>query len=312
MEKTHGITLTWSNLSYIATTDNKKKGIEKSILNGVTGFIKPGEMLAVMGPSGAGKSSFLDALAGKIDAVTGDVLLNGKKVPIKPYNTYVHQDDALIGCLSVKETITYAARFKLPSSISRSDLEKRVDEVIAEFGLTRVQNSKIGNAIIRGVSGGEKRRVTLASQLITHPPIIFLDEPTSGLDSAASYYVLKSLKEIAISRGLAVVATIHQPSSETYALFDNLLLLAQGSTLYFGPRQGAESYFEEIGFKLPMARNVRNNYWGAIDDQLFTVFLIGIPNFLSLSPFSLPIIISISSMSISCRTVKKLNAESPT
>lgn len=101
-------------------------------------------------------------------------------MPIKPYNTYIHQDDALIGCLSVRETISYAARFRMLSSSSRAEIEARVDEVISEFGLSRVEHSSIGNAFVRGISGGEKRRVTLASQLITHPPYIFLDEPTSG------------------------------------------------------------------------------------------------------------------------------------
>ncbi|CAG8572497.1 19771_t:CDS:1, partial [Racocetra persica] len=143
----------------------------------------------------------------------------------------------------------------------------RVQQIIDEFGLSRVANSKIGTVFIRGVSGGEKRRASIACQVITLPKIIFLDEPTSGLDSAAAYHVMKSIGEMARKHKLTVIASIHQPSTETYSLFDKLCLIGRGHTLYFGKRENATSYFESLGHVCPPYANPADHYLRLINSD---------------------------------------------
>ncbi|CAG8596605.1 3958_t:CDS:2, partial [Racocetra fulgida] len=206
-----------------------------------------------------GKSTLLDVLAGRKDPkmVSGQILLNGAPGDIKFVSQYVMQDDALMGVLTVKENIQFAA-----------DLWAiRVQQIIEEFGLSRVANSKIGTVFIRGVSGGEKRRASIASQVITLPKIIFLDEPTSGLDSAAAYHVMKSIGEMARKHKLTVIASIHQPSTETYSLFDKLCLIGRGHTLYFGNRENATSYFEGLGHVCPPYANPADHYLRLINSD---------------------------------------------
>ncbi|CAG8489832.1 12693_t:CDS:2 [Acaulospora colombiana] len=228
-----------------------------------------------MGPSGAGKSSFLDLLAGRKDprSVTGEILLNGRPGEIKYVSTYVMQDDALMGnegVLSVRENIQFAADLCFPGDYTRTEKETRVQEIMEEFGLERVADSKIGTVFVRGVSGGEKRRCAVASQIITLPWIIFLDEPTTGLDSAAAYNVMKAIKDMAQSHGLTVIASIHQPSTETYSLFDKLLLLGRGKTLYFGEREEALEYFESLGYACPPYSNPADHFLTLVNSDFMS------------------------------------------
>ncbi|CAG8650269.1 6595_t:CDS:2 [Funneliformis caledonium] len=252
---TDSISLSWKDVSYTITDPKSKK--KKHIVKNVSGIVEPGEVLAIMGPSGAGKSSFLDLLAGRKDpkSVTGEIYLNGKPGEIKYVSTYVMQDDALMGVLTVRENIQFAADLCFPAEFSDEDRKARVQTIIEEFGLDRVADNKIGTVFVRGISGGEKRRCAIASQVLTLPKIIFLDEPTTGLDSAAAYNVMNAIVDMARRHKLAVIASIHQPSTETYALFDKLLLLGRGKTLYFGKRENAISHFEELGFACPPYAN---------------------------------------------------------
>lgn len=131
----------------------------------------------------------------------------------------------------------------------------RIDTLLTSFGLQNQANTIIGTPIQKGLSGGQKRRVGVASALITCPKILFLDEPTSGLDSAASYEVISYLKKVAKRNSIVVIASIHQPSSSTFALFDTLLLLSAGTTCYYGPVDQVGPYFDTIGFPIPLYFN---------------------------------------------------------
>ncbi|KAI0048707.1 P-loop containing nucleoside triphosphate hydrolase protein [Auriscalpium vulgare] len=211
-----------------------------------------GVSATVMGPSGAGKSTILDIIAKRTHATAGTV----SKADMTSLASYVEQSDALLGVLSVQETIGFAARLSSDRPLSREVIHARVKRTIADMGLTDVANNRIGNAVQRGISGGQKRRVTIGSALVAQPKILLLDEPTSGLDSRTSREVVLAVKSIARRHGMLVIASIHQPNWETFALFDKLLLLAQGRAVYFGPTTHLASYLADgLGHPVPQHAN---------------------------------------------------------
>lgn len=139
----------------------------------------------------------------------------------------------LLGTLTVREAITYSALLRLPSSMSKEEVKGIVEGTITEMGLLECADHQIGNWQMRGISGGEKKRLSIALEILIRPHLLFLDEPTSGLDSAAAFFVTQSIKNLARD-GRTVVSSIHQPSSEVFTLFDDLCLLSGGETVYFG------------------------------------------------------------------------------
>ena len=152
--------------------------------------------------------------------------------------------------------MTFAAKFNLSQNTSAKAIDAAVQEVISDFGLESVENSIIGTPLRKGCSGGQVRRVSVASQIVgMDSGIIFLDEPTSGLDSVAAYSVIDSVKNRAIDKNATVIATIHQPSTTIFNLFTHILILAKGQTVYFGEREGAIEYFENIGRPVPLHYN---------------------------------------------------------
>jgi ABC-type multidrug transport system ATPase subunit len=163
-----------------------------------------------MGPSGCGKTTLLNVLASRPTGkqkVEATVLVNGTKpsrAAFRELSCFVEQDDALIGSLTVRETLNFASRLASTSSLPKKERIARIDGLIGSFGLTEQANALIGTPIRKGISGGQKRRVGVASQLITSPKILFLDEPTSGLDSAASWEVIKYLKNVAKRNNVGV------------------------------------------------------------------------------------------------------------
>ncbi|KAF2861199.1 putative ABC transporter [Piedraia hortae CBS 480.64] len=244
------------------TVKDRQSAQPKTILSDVNGLVRSGELLALMGPSGSGKSTLLNVLAHRTAAVGatvgGGVFINGRQTAapiIRSISAYVEQEDALVGSLTVQETLSFAARLSLPSSVNKTERKRRVQALINAFGLSAQTNDLIGTPIRKGISGGQKRRVSVASQLITSPRILFLDEPTSGLDSAAAFEVISFIRDIAKRYHLIVVASIHQPSTSTFAMFDRLLLLSQGATAYYGPVAGVQSYFDSCGFPIPLYMN---------------------------------------------------------
>ncbi|KAG9451473.1 hypothetical protein H6P81_011438 [Aristolochia fimbriata] len=270
-----GVSLTWKDVCVTASEANYKKGEEKRILQGLTGYAGPGEVLAIMGPSGSGKSTLLDALAGRLGSNTkqsGEILINGRRQALAfGTSAYVTQDDTLMTTLTVKEAVYYSAQLQLPDSMSKSEKKERAETTIKEMGLQDAMNTRIGGWASKGLSGGQKRRVSICIEMLTRPKLLFLDEPTSGLDSAASYHVMNRIVSIARENGRTVIASIHQPSSEVFELFHNLCLLSAGRTVYFGPTSSATKFFAGCGFPCPTLMNPSDHYLKTInkdfDDQ---------------------------------------------
>lgn len=144
------------------------------------------------------------------------------------------QDDTLMTTLTVKEAIYYSALLQLPDSMSKSEKKERVETVIKDMGLEDAMNTRIGGWSVKGISGGQKRRVSICIEILRRPKLVFLDEPTTGLDSAASYHIMSRVIKIAQQDRRTVVVSIHQPSGEVFELFQNLCLLSTGKMVYFG------------------------------------------------------------------------------
>ena len=258
-------TLSWNHLR-VKVKDTK--GNERYILKGITGYVEPRHMLAIMGPSGCGKSTLLDTLAGRLASSAewdGEIRVNGHKSQLSYGRAaYVTQDEVLIGTLTVEETLMFAARLRLPLTMSTEEKKRIVGGVIQELGLESVKNTYIGNWHIRGISGGQRRRVSIGCELVTSPTLLFLDEPTSGLDSAAAYHVMASVRRL--TEGCRTIVTvIHQPSSETFELFDKLCLLASGDTVYFGDALKAQDMFASAGLAVPATRSAPDHFLHAIN-----------------------------------------------
>ncbi len=235
----------------------------KQILCGVQGVAHPGEIMAIMGASGAGKTSFLDILArkNKRGTVKGDFYVNGEKVSDSDYKNvvgFVDQEDTMLPTLTVHETIMTSALLRLPRDMGRSAKEQRVYEVEKQLGIHAIRDSLIGSeeGKGRGISGGEKRRVGIACELVTSPSILFLDEPTSGLDAYNAFNVIECLVTLAKTYKRTVIFTIHQPRSNIVALFDRLLLLAKGKTVYSGEFEKCQDFFDHIGYSCPPGFNI--------------------------------------------------------
>ncbi|KAL1197407.1 ABC transporter G family member 15 [Cardamine amara subsp. amara] len=271
-EMSRGAYLAWEDLTVVLP--NFSDGPTRRLLQRLNGYAEPGRIMAIMGPSGSGKSTLLDSLAGRLARnviMTGNLLLNGKKARLD-YGlvAYVTQEDILLGTLTVRETITYSAHLRLPSYISKEEVSDIVEGTIMELGLQDCSDRVIGNWHARGVSGGERKRVSIALEILTRPQILFLDEPTSGLDSASAFFVIQALRNIARD-GRTVISSIHQPSSEVFALFDDLFLLSSGESIYFGEAKSAVEFFAESGFPCPKKRNPSDHFLRCINSDFDTV-----------------------------------------
>ena len=169
------------------------------------------------------------------------------------YSAYVQQDDILFQTMSVRECLEFAARLKLPGT---EDVKMaRVQHIINTLKLNKCQNTRIGGPLVKGVSGGERKRTSIGVELITDPSLIFLDEPTTGLDSFTATSVMETLGDLARKDNRTVISTIHQPNSDIFELFDRLVLLARGKIIYFNKASESDEYFEKIGFKCPELSN---------------------------------------------------------
>ena len=247
--------LQFENVSYLLNG--------KQILSGVQGIALPGQLMAIMGASGAGKTTLLDILArkNKRGFVDGHFYVNGEKVNNSEYRSvigFVDQEDTLFPTLTVHETIMTSALLRLPRDMNISAKEQKVYEVEKQLGILPIKDQLIGSeeGHGRGISGGEKRRVGIACELVTSPSILFLDEPTSGLDAYNAFNVIECLVNLAKNYNRTVVFTIHQPRSNIVALFDHLVLLAKGRAVYSGPYASCQNYFDNIGYACPPGFNI--------------------------------------------------------
>lgn len=212
-----------------------------------------------MGPSGSGKTTLLNTLAQRQNSSTsGEITVNGRTRPLSTHreiSAFVEQEDTLIGSLTVSETLQYSAKLALPPSVTVHELQHRVEHLLESFGLRNQRHTLIGTPLQKGLSGGQKRRVSVATQLITSPKVLYLDEPTSGLDSTASYEVISFLREFARRNQILMIASIHQPSTKTFELFDKVCLLSQGKTCFFGTTPRLVSFLSSIGLPIPLMTN---------------------------------------------------------
>ncbi|KAJ5486714.1 hypothetical protein N7530_001014 [Penicillium desertorum] len=250
----------WQGLTITVKDRETKKA--RDLINDISGDVQHGELVALMGPSGCGKTTLLNVLARRAASagakVLGETYVNDAQMDSRNFQrvtSYVEQEDVLIGSLTVQETLKFAADLSLPSSVSKRERMDRIRTLLEAFGIQNQANTLVGTPIRKGISGGQKRRVSVASQLITNPKILFLDEPTSGLDSTASFEVMSYAKELARANNLLIIASIHQPSTTTFNLFDKLLLLSAGKTCYFGAISAVDSYFSGIGYPIPAQTN---------------------------------------------------------
>ncbi|KAJ2755084.1 hypothetical protein H4R27_003533 [Coemansia aciculifera] len=253
--------LSWENVTYSVRVKDKEQASMRTLLHGISGEVYPGEVIGLLGPSGAGKTTLLNILAGRIEGgvLNGKVQFRGKKrVPgiFKRRVAYVEQEDVMFPMLTVEETIMFAAKLRLTDK-KYSQLQKveRVASVMQQLRLSHIKGSKIGDALNRGVSGGERKRVSIGVGLVTDPDMIVLDEPTSGLDSNSAEMVVELVRDITRSRGIASVMTVHQPNANMLNCFDRILLLSQGHLVFFGSSNEAIEYFESKGFPCPLRQN---------------------------------------------------------
>lgn len=230
----------------------------KNILNDVSADLPSGTLTAIIGGSGSGKTSLLNQMSGRMKgnriSTSGRTLFNGNENAAGIKSAYVIQQDILLPTLTVRETLTYAAQLRLPSSVTQDERKQLVEEVIAELSLKEAANTRIGNNAHKGCSGGEKRRTSLGVQLLSNPSLLWLDEPTTGLDSTSAYQVVKTLQNLA-RKGRTIIVTIHQPRSEIWGLFDNLILLTRGSPAYVGSTKDCLNYFAGLGYEMPPFTN---------------------------------------------------------
>ncbi|XP_076955784.1 ABC transporter G family member STR2-like [Bidens hawaiensis] len=252
------MSLTYTVMKRKKSDDGKWEKQEADLLNKITGYAPKGCITAVMGPSGAGKSTLLDGLAGRIasGSLKGKVSLDGNEMSpslIKRTSAYIMQDDRLFPMLTVYETLLFAADFRL-GSIPQSEKWQRVETLIDQLGLSTARNTYIGDEGTRGVSGGERRRVSIGVDIIHGPSLLFLDEPTSGLDSTSAQSVIEKVHDIART-GSTVVLTIHQPSHRILLLLDHLIILARGQLMYQGSPKDVGLYLGRMGRKLPIGEN---------------------------------------------------------
>ncbi|GAA6022493.1 hypothetical protein JCM11491_001696 [Sporobolomyces phaffii] len=236
-----GSTLSWSDVSlWVDTTLETRR-----LLDRITGYIKPGRTCALLGASGAGKSTLLNVLAGrKIGVVRGHIHVDG----IEPSGDYyrnagfVEQFDLHDDRASVREALEFSALLRNDAAMPRAEKLAYVDTVLDLLDLTHLQDAIIGTSS-DGLNPEQRKRLTIAVEVVSRPSILFCDEPTTGLDTKSAFRVVKLLRRLSRT-GLAVICTIHQPSAETFSVFDDVLLLQRGGKqVYFGPRTGAVPYF---------------------------------------------------------------------
>ena len=247
----------------------------KLILKGISGKLQPSRLMAMMGSSGAGKTTLLDVLAGNTPAgvrVEGRLDVNGaprRLTEFRQISCYVMQSDVLLSSATVRESIATSALLKLPRTVSRRDKLKRVEEIVRELGLVSCANTLIGDEVlgIKGISGGQKRRVSIGVELVKDPVAIFLDEPTSGLDSEVAVHLVKLLGEMC-AKGRTVALTIHQPNSLITSQFVDYLLLADGQLAYGGPWEDAVDFFNRAGLRCPQYMNPSDYFIHVVDDNI--------------------------------------------
>jgi len=242
---------------------------KRFILKDINVLLKPGRLTLVLGPPGSSKSSLLKAISGNLLNAPGNAKLVGKLEyngfdvstlqNLAAWVSYVHQTDEHQPLLTVRETLEFAWKCRREPIFSthpdegkyRALRQVEVDVILATLGLAQCKDTYIGDATLKGVSGGEKRRVTLGEKLVTGSPVLALDEISTGLDAAATYDIVAHLSSVCHILGQTIVVALLQPPPEVIELFDDVICLAEGQIIYHGERAKVQEYFETMGYKLP-------------------------------------------------------------
>jgi ABC-type multidrug transport system ATPase subunit len=264
-----------TKLSFSATIDELKFANGGIGLRNVKIMEGPGKLIGIMGASGAGKTTLLNVLAGLVKPTQGQILINGfdlhtQKEKIHGVIGYVSQDDLLIEELTVYQNLYYNAKLCF-ADFTEAQLEERVMQVLANLGLDQRKDLRVGNALDKTISGGQRKRLNIALELIREPAILFLDEPTSGLSSRDSENVIDLLKELSL-KGKLIFVVIHQPSSDIYKMFDKMIIMDTGGyPAYYGPPVEAVTYFKKSTFQVDSNRGQCDTCGNVNPEQIFNI-----------------------------------------
>ncbi|SPP79196.1 blast:ATP-binding cassette sub-family G member 1 [Drosophila guanche] len=251
LPKRPAVDLAFHNLTYRVKEGNRSNA--KTILKGVSGRLRSGELTAIMGPSGAGKSTLLNILSGyKTSSIEGSVTMNGAERNLSAFrklSAYIMQDNQLHGNLTVQEAMTVATNLKLSKKFTKPEKNSMIDDILLTLSLSEHRNT-----MTRNLSGGQKKRLSIALELVSNPPIMFFDEPTSGLDSSTCFQCIHLLKMLAAG-GRTVICTIHQPSARLFEMFDQLYTLADGQCVYQGSTKQLVPFLSTLNLECPSYHN---------------------------------------------------------
>lgn len=264
-----------TKLSFNATVDELKFPNGGIGLRNVFITEGPGKLLGIMGASGAGKTTLLNVMAGLVKPTKGQVLINGfdiheEKDKIHGVIGYVAQDDLLIEELTVYENLYYNAKLCF-AHFTEEQLQKRVLEVLEDLGLDQRKDLRVGNPLDKTISGGQRKRLNIALELIREPAVMFLDEPTSGLSSRDSENVIDLLKELSL-KGKLIFVVIHQPSSDIYKMFDKMIIMDTGGyPAYYGHPVEAVTYFKKSTLQVDANRGQCETCGNVNPEQIFNI-----------------------------------------
>ncbi|KAL5281067.1 hypothetical protein ACFFRR_004842 [Megaselia abdita] len=245
------VDLAFHNLTYKVKEGSRSNA--KTILKSVSGQLRSKELTAIMGPSGAGKSTLLNILSGYVsNNIEGSITLNGNERNLSQFrklSAYIMQDNQLHGNLTVQEAMTVATNLKLSKTFTKTEKNNMIDEILQTLTLSEHRNT-----LTRNLSGGQKKRLSIALELVSNPPIMFFDEPTSGLDSSTCFQCIHLLKMLALG-GRTIICTIHQPSARLFEMFDQLYTLSDGQCVYQGNTRQLVPFLSTLGLECPSYHN---------------------------------------------------------
>ncbi|XP_065211509.1 protein scarlet-like [Planococcus citri] len=276
-----GVSVVWKDLTVVAEIRKQKlfrdaKKTYKSIVHNVSGAIFPGSLVAIMGASGAGKTTLMSVLSNRCPSgfrIDGEVRIDGQSIEKfdKRVSGYVYQDDLFMNCLTVWEHLNFVAKLRLDRNIDESDRKQLILKTLKEIGLLKIANRRIGNSKLNKektcLSGGERKRLSVATELLTEPMLLFCDEPTTGLDSFTAQKTITMLQSLAVNHNKTIICSIHQPNQQIFELFKQIVLLSQGRIVFNGSPDDAKVFFQSQGYQYTEEQNLAEYFIKSIANR---------------------------------------------